>query len=112
MSAKLIGLSGAGLELGAFSLCGHGADRCQQRVARCARFVQRLARRALGLACALAASPRQPAVGRRCLRSDLEQREIVIRLAAHKAHLAGAARRHDAGPVALKRGRRCEFTPG
>jgi hypothetical protein len=120
VSAVRLPLAGAGISLGvfnlgafnlgAFRLCGPGPAVCPQWFANGARLMQRLSRRPAALAVVDAAPDSHPAIGRRCLRSDLEQRDIVMRLATRKARLVGPAGRHATGPVPVKRGRRFEFT--
>lgn len=102
----LIPLAGAGVSLGAIglgatSLLGSGT-----------RFMQRLTRHAPARAIVDTVAQPHPAIGRRCLRSDLEQRDIVIRLAARKARLVGPAGYRATGPIPVKRSRRFEFRPG
>lgn len=107
----LLPLAGAGFDLGAFGLgaLGLGATGL---LGNGSRLMQRLTRQSPVLTVVDAAPDSHPAIGRRCLRSDLEQRDIVMRLAARKAQLVGPAGCHAAWPVPVKRGRRFEFTQG
>jgi hypothetical protein len=111
MNSSLLPFAGVGIGPGVFGLCGNGQAFCRQLTATGTWFVRHLAHLALRLTKVNAESIRQPAVGRRCLRSDLDQREIVMRLAARKAHLVGSTGRHAAQAVAIpvKRGRRFDF---
>ena len=76
--------------------------------------LQHLARLARSLARVGTAPDRLPIVGRRCLRSDLDQREILLALAARKAHRVGTAQPHaaQAGGIPVKRGRRFALAQG
>lgn len=101
--------AGANIGPGALDPGGSGQALCHRLISNGMQLVLRIAHRPVT---GMAASSRQPeGVGRRCLRTDLDQREIVMRLAARKASVVGPVGR-QAGPIPVKRGRRFEITHG
>ena len=107
MNPSFFPFAGANIGPGAFGPGGSGQAMCHRLISNGMQLVLRIARQPI---MAMTASSRQPeGVGRRCLRHDLDQREIVMRLAARKASLVGPVGR-QAGPIPVKRGRRFEIT--